>query len=65
MAESETSSSILLVWLAPEQQFEKVVLWPTPNVYCWPRDMIAGMGKQFHAWGVPGLWSLKKQPTAE
>ena len=31
MAESETSSSILIVWLAPEQQFEKVVLWPTPN----------------------------------
>ena len=27
MAESETSSSILIVWLAPEQQCEKVVLW--------------------------------------
>ena len=38
MAESETSSSILSVWLAPEQQFEKVVLWPTPNA-------ILGLGR--------------------
>ena len=27
MAESETSSSILIVWLTPGQQFEKVALW--------------------------------------
>ena len=27
MADSETSSSILNIWLTPEQQFEKVVLW--------------------------------------
>ena len=31
MAESETSSSILIVWLAWEHCFAIVVLWPTPN----------------------------------
>ena len=31
MAESETSSSILIVWLAWEHYFGKVVLWRKPN----------------------------------
>ena len=31
MAESETSSSILIVWLAWEHYFGKVVLWRQPN----------------------------------
>ena len=52
MAESETSSSILSTWLAPEQQFEKVVLWPTPNAYCWPREMIRGIRGRVLGWGV-------------
>jgi len=35
MAESESSSSILSSWLAYEHEFEKVVLWPTPNAINW------------------------------
>ena len=35
MAESESSSSILSTWLAYEHEFEKVVLWPTPNAINW------------------------------
>ena len=31
MAEAESSSSILSIWLAYEHEFEKVVLWSTPK----------------------------------
>ena len=43
MAESETSSSILSIWLAPEQQFEKVVLWPTPKAGSVGRNQMSRM----------------------
>ena len=49
MAESETSSSILSTWLAPEQQFEKVVLWPTPKAGSVGRPRMSGIP------GVSGL----------
>ena len=67
MAESESSSSILSIWLAYEHEFEKVVLWPTPNAYCWPREIIRGISKQVPPRGVPLLWPLRKQhlSTAE
>ena len=59
MAESETSSSILIVWLAPEQQFEKVVLWPTPNATLGLGENLGNVSGRFPARGVPGLWPLR------
>jgi len=56
MAESETSSSILSTWLAPEQQFEKVVLWPTPKAGSVGRNQMCGVGNRSGARGVSGLW---------
>ena len=64
MAESEASSSILIVWPAPEQQFEKVVLWPTPNA-----TLGLGVGgRNFgeHKWAVPcsgGSWAVAPKKT--
>ena len=60
MAESETSSCILIVWLAPEQQFEKVVLWPTPKAGSGGGNQmsrisgIGGIGGRVPARGVLG-----------
>ena len=54
MAESETSSSILIVWLAPEQQFEKVVLWPTPKAGSGGGNQIRIIGGRVPARGVLG-----------
>ena len=54
MAESETSSSILTVWLAPEQQFEKVVLWPTPKAGSGGGNQISIMSGRVLARGVLG-----------
>ena len=65
MAESETSSSILVVWLAPEQQFEKVVLWPTPNATLGLGRWLRGIRGRVPARGVPGLWPLRTTITEQ
>ena len=54
MAESETSSCILIVWLAPEQQFEKVVLWPTPKAGSGGGNQMSMMTGRVPARGVLG-----------
>ena len=41
MAESESSSSILSIWLAYEHEFEKVALWPTPKAGSVGRNQIS------------------------
>ena len=62
MAESETSSSILSIWLAPEQQFEKVVLWPTPKAGSGDREMISKISKmsgRVLGWALlGGFWAV-------
>ena len=61
MAELETSSYILIVWLAPEQQFEKVVLWPTPKATLGLGRGWVNAAGLFRARGIPELWPLRKQ----
>ena len=60
MAESETSSSILSTWLAPEQQFEKVVLWPTPKAGSGLRPRCSGV-RGVGDVGRPGIVAPKQQ----
>ena len=54
MAESESSSSILSIWLAYEHEFEKVVLWPTPKAGSGDREIISKISGLGPARGVLG-----------